>query len=110
MKKRDTPLKTFRQFIEIDDLQEGVLRTGAILVAANASRRAGDDAQRAFETGIRKLRQPIPDADIENQINQLRDIIGSLLTGMIHMQKQIGNHTSADVAGHLLTSKYLKNR
>jgi hypothetical protein len=105
MKKRDTPLKTFREFIEIDDLQERTVRNGSILIAANRSRQSGDDAKKAFEAGINVLRRPVAEGDIEARLDQIRNVIGNLLIGMVHVRAQAGNHLAADVAGHLLREK-----
>ena len=105
MKKRYHSLKTFKEFREADALQEGVARTGSILIAANRSRQSGDDAKKAFEAGINVLRRPVVEGDIEARLNQLRDVIGNLLMGMLHTRAQAGSHLAADVAGHIMIAR-----
>lgn len=105
MKKARKPIKRFKEFCEGSGLNEGVVRSGSILIAANKARRSGDDAQNAFEAGHRSLRKTVPQDDIDARLNQLRDAIGSLFTGMVHMRLQAGSHLAADVAGHLIAAQ-----
>ena len=104
MKNDRKHMQTFKEF-SCGALQEGMLRTGSILIPANRSRQAGDDAKKAFEAGINVLRRPIIEGDIEANLDQLRDALGNLLIGMLHTRAQAGNHLAADVAGHLMNGK-----
>ena len=105
MKKPCKTIKSFRKFCEHDDLNEGVVRTGSLLITANRARRSGDDAQKAFEAGQNSLRRPVHKDDATARLDQLHDALGHLLAGLVHMRQQSGHHLAVDLAGHLLAAQ-----
>ena len=71
---------------EQEDLEERLLRTGAIATYGARSRKEGEDSVRAFKQGQQALRKGIK------------------------QRQQIGAGVAVDVAGHMLAAKARKQR
>ena len=58
-------MKSFEEFLnEEEQLDEGIIRTGAIMSYGSQSRRYGDEAARAFRSGQQELRKAMSDDSV----------------------------------------------
>ncbi|OJI92300.1 hypothetical protein LY10_03175 [Planktotalea frisia] len=59
---------------EQEDLEERLLRTGAIATYGARSRKEGEDSVRAFKQGQQALRKGGPDVDLEDRIKRIEQL------------------------------------
>ncbi|MBL4751949.1 MAG: hypothetical protein JKX71_15465 [Amylibacter sp.] len=103
-------MKSFCQFCEEQEqeqLDEGLIRSGAILAYASKARAEGQQSEKAFRRGIAELSTRKPADSVETRLERMEYALKALLNGLTHQRKQISNAGAVDVAGHLLTSKAL---
>ena len=93
---------------EQEDLDERLLRTGAIVTYGSKSRREGDDAVRAFKQGQQALQKGGTDVDVENHLKRIEQSLDHLFEGLIKQRAQIGSGVAVDVVGHSLSNKRTK--
>ena len=91
-------------------LEEGILRTGAIATYSARSRKEGDDSVRAFKQGQQALRKGGHDVSIEDRVKRIEQSLDHLFDGLIAQRQQIGAGVAVDVVGHTLTAKAQKKR
>jgi len=91
--------------IEQQDLEERLLRTGALATYAARSRKEGDDSVRAFKQGQQALRKGGPDVALEDRVKRIEQALGHLFDGLIAQRQQIGAGVAVDVVGHSLAAK-----
>lgn len=105
-------MKSFEEFLaeEDDMLEEGVIRTGAIMSYGSQSRRYGDDAVRAFRSGQQELRKAISDDSVAERLERIEKSLDALFDGLIKQRQQIGAGVAVSVAGHALAAKARKKR
>ena len=94
---------------EQEDLEERLLRTGAIATYGARARREGEDSVRSFKQGQQTLRNGGPDVDLEDRVKRIEQSLSYLFDGLIAQRKQIGAGVAVDVVGHGLATKR-KNR
>ena len=90
---------------EQEDLEERLLRTGALATYAARSRKEGDDSVRAFKQGQQALRKGGPDVALEDRVKRIEQALGHLFDGLIAQRQQIGAGVAVDVVGHSLAAK-----
>jgi len=90
---------------EQEELEERLLRTGAIGGYAAKARKEGDDSVRAFKQGKQALRKGGPDVALEDRVKRLEQSLDHLFDGLISQRQQIGAGVAVDVAGHMLAAK-----
>jgi hypothetical protein len=95
---------------EQEDLEERLLRTGAIATYGARSRKEGEDSVRAFKQGQQALRKGGPDVDLEDRIKRIEQSLDHLFDGLIAQRQQIGAGVAVDVVGHGLAAKSAKRR
>ena len=95
---------------EQEQLEEGVIRTGAIMSYGTQSRKYGDEAVRAFKQGQQALRKGSVDMNIEDRLKRIEQSLDYLLDGLIAQRQQIGAGVAVDVAGHGLAAKAQNKR
>jgi len=95
---------------EQEDLEERLLRTGAIATYGARSRKEGEDSVRAFKQGQQALRKGGPDVDLEDRIKRIEQSLDHLFDGLIAQRQQIGAGVAVDVAGHSLSAKQKTRR
>ena len=95
---------------EQEDLEERLLRTGAIATYGARSRKEGEGSVRAFKQGQQALRKGGPDVDLEDRIKRIEQSLDYLFNGLIAQRQQIGAGVAVDVAGHMLAAKARKQR
>ena len=91
-----------------EDLEERVLRTGAIVAYGSKSRIEGDEAVRAFKQGKQALQRGGPDVDLEDRIKRIEQSLDHMFVGLIKQRAQIGSGVAVDVVGHSLSNKRTK--
>ena len=102
-------MKSFQEHIASqEDLEERVLRTGAIVAYGSKSRREGDEAVRAFKQGKQALQRGGPDVDLEDRIKRIEQSLDHMFVGLIKQRAQIGSGVAVDVVGHSLSNKRTK--
>ena len=103
-------MKSFIEHIDEQDLEERVLRTGAIVAYGSKSRREGDDAVRAFKQGQQVLQKGGADVDVEDHLKRIEQSLDYLFEGLIKQRAQIGSGVAVDVVGHGFAAKVQKQR
>ena len=69
-------MKSFEEFLnEEEQLDEGIIRTGAIMSYGSQSRKAGDDAVRAFRSGQETLRRGSHEQSVEEQLERIVSVV-----------------------------------
>lgn len=105
-------MKSFEEFLaeEEQQLEEGIIRTGAIMSYGAQSRKAGDEAVRAFRSGQETLRRGSGEQTVEERLERIEGALDALFDGLIKQRQQIGAGVAVDVAGHMLAAKARKKR
>lgn len=99
-------MKSFEEFCATDDmLEEGIIRTGAIVAYGSKSRREGDEAVRAFRHGQQALHKGGADVDLEDRVKRIEQSLDHLFNGLISLRQQIGSTVALDLTGHLLSAQ-----
>ena len=95
---------------EHENLEERLIRTGAIATYGARSRKEGEDSVRAFKQGQQALRKGGPDVALEDRVKRIEQSLDHLFDGVIAQRQQIGAGVAVDVAGHMLAVKARKKR
>ena len=104
-------MKSFDEFLtEQEQLEEGIIRVGAIATYGAQSRRYGDEAVRAFRNGQQALRAGARDDTAEARLERIENALDALFDGLMAQRKQIGSGVAVDVVGHTLAAKARKKR
>ena len=96
--------------VEQEELEERLLRTGAIAAYAARSRKEGDASVRAFKQAQQALRTGEADIRLEDRVKRIEQSLNHLFDGLIAQRQQIGAGVAVDVAGHMLAVKARKKR
>jgi len=96
--------------VEQEDLEERLLRTGAIATYGARSRKEGDASVRAFKQGQQALRKGGPDVALDDRVKRIEQSLDHLFDGLIAQRQQIGAGVAVDVVGHGLAAKSTKRR
>ena len=89
-------------------LEEGILRTGAIATYSARSRKEGDDSVRAFKQGQQALQRGGPEVELEDRVKRIEQSLDHMFEGLIKQRAQIGSGVAVDVVGHSLSNKRTK--
>ena len=95
---------------EQEELEERLLRTGAIATYGARARKEGDASVRAFKQGQQALRKAMSDNTVEGRLERIEKSLDALFVGLIKQRQQIGAGVAVDVAGHMLAAKARKKR
>ena len=95
---------------EQEELEERLLRTGAIATYGARARKEGDASVRAFKQSQQALRKGGPDVSIEDRVKRIEQSLDHLFDGLIAQRQQIGAGVAVDVVGHGLAAKSAKRR
>ena len=90
---------------ERNELEERLLRTGAIATYAARSRKEGDDSVRAFKQGKQALNKGGANMTTEDRVKRIEQSLDHLFGGLIAQRQQIGAGVAVDVVGHGLAAK-----
>ena len=96
-------MKSF-QSLQIE-LDERVVRAGAVAAFGMKSRREGDVSVQAYRRGQQALRKGGRDVSVEQRLARIESALDALLDGLVKQRAQIGSGVAVDVAGHTLASK-----
>jgi len=95
---------------EQEELEERLLRTGAIATYGARARKEGDASVRAFKQGQQALRKGGLEVSIEDRVKRIEQSLDLLFDGLIAQRQQIGAGVAVDVIGHGLAAKSAKRR
>jgi hypothetical protein len=99
-------MKSFEEFMtEQEQLEEGIIRTGAIASYGAQSRKYGDEAVRAFRSGQEMMRRGSSEMTAEERLERIEGALNALFDGLIKQRQQIGASTAVSIAGHTLAAK-----
>ena len=96
--------------VEQEELEERLIRAGAIAAYGAKARNEGDASVRAFKQGQQALRTGGADVGLEERVKRIEQSLSHLFDGLIAQRQQIGAGVAVDVAGHMLAAKARKQR
>ena len=108
-------MMSFQEFVEepdfeAEELEEGVVRSGALIAFSGKSKTHGDKAEKHFRDAITALNTAPSKGDaVEQRLIRLEKAIFALSAGLIEQRKQIGAGVAVNLTGHLLTNKSLNS-
>lgn len=94
-------MKSFTEFQEEQELDEGIIRSGSVATFAARSATAGKKAEKAYRKGLLALN----DASNGDELDRISAALKAILAGHMHQAKQISNHVTLDTIGHLSNGK-----
>ena len=101
-------MMSFQGFAE--ELEEGIVRTGALVAFSGQSKSHGDKAEKHFRDAMTALNTAPAKGDaVEQRLLRIEKAIFALSAGLIEQRKQIGAGIAVDLTGHLLTNKSLSS-
>jgi len=106
---------SFQDFVEepdfeAEELEEGIVRTGALVAFSGKSKTHGDKAEKHFRDAMTALNTaPAKGDPVQQRLIRLEKAIFALSAGLIEQRKQIGAGIAVDLTGHLLTNKSLSS-
>lgn len=104
-------MMSFEEFLtEQKQLEEGIIRSGAIASYGSQSRKYGDEAVRAFRSGQQTLKRGAGELTTEERLERIEGALDALFDGLIKQRQQIGAGVAVGVAGHMLAAKARKKR
>jgi hypothetical protein len=99
-------MKGFKEYVsERQDLQEGLIRTTALLAWSNQSKTFGDKAGRAFTEAKGILGTSAPADTLSDQVQRIQKALVLMCDGMLALRQQAGSAVAMNLTGHLLTSQ-----
>ena len=108
-------MMSFQEFVEepdfeTEELEEGIVRSGALIAFSGKSKTHGDKAEKHFRDVMTALNTaPAKGEAVEQRLIRLEKAIFALSTGLIEQRKQIGAGVAVNLTGHLLTNKRLSS-
>ena len=96
--------------VEQEELEERLLRTGAIATYGARARKEGDASVRAFKQSQQALRKGGLEIDLEDRVKRIEQALDYLFVGLIAQRQQIGAGVAVDVVGHGLAARSAKSR
>jgi len=110
-------MMSFQDFVEEPDfedtpeeLEEGIVRTGALVAFSGKSKTHGDKAEKHFRDAMTALNTAPSKGDaVEQRLLRIEKAIFALSAGLIEQRKQIGAGIAVNLTGHLLTNKSLSS-
>ena len=108
-------MMSFQEFVEepdfeTEELEEGIVRSGALIAFSGKSKTHGDKAEKHFRDVMTALNTAPAKGDaVEQRLIRLEKAIFALSAGLIDQRRQIGAGIAVDLTGHLLTNKSLSS-
>jgi signal transduction histidine kinase len=88
-------MKSFRTFMaEQQDLDEAVVRKGAVAAYALQGRKNGNNAVRSYNKAKQTLKTSVNSTNLDQKADKLLSAIMHLLDGLVATRKQIGSVSS----------------
>ena len=95
-------MRTFKKFIEQQDLEEDIVRKGAVSLYAIQGKRHGDTAVRHFKKAQQSLTKQQSNSTIEERIGAIEVYLTILSDGLIEIRNQIGSVSAQITSSHLV--------
>jgi hypothetical protein len=95
-------MKRLKEYVSEDlDLQEGLIRTTALLAWSNQSKTFGDKATRAFTEAKGIVGTSTPSNTLGDQVQRIQKALGLMCDGMVALRQQAGSAVAMNLTGHL---------
>jgi len=95
-------MRSFKEHIEAEQLEERVIRKGAVTAYASSGKRHGDDAVKRYQTAKRLLTTNIVSKSTEEKVDIIIAALVQISDGLISNRKQIGSVSAQITAVSLL--------
>ena len=95
-------MRSFREHIEAEQLDERIIRKGAVTAYASSGKRNGDDAVKRYQTAKRLLTTNIEGKSSEEKVDIILAALVQISDGLILNRKQIGSVSAQITAVSLL--------
>ena len=95
-------MKSFKEHIEAEHLDERIIRKGAVAAYASSGKRHGDDAVKKYQTAKRLLTTNIESKTTEEKVDIILATLVQISDGLISNRKQIGSVSAQITAVSLL--------
>lgn len=96
----------FKEYLaESERLNEGFIRSAALLGWSNKSKVDGDRAVAAFRRGQEALRRGSNEQTADARLKRVEGSLEALFDGLTSLRQQIGSTVALNLTGHLLSSQ-----
>ena len=95
-------MRSFKEHIEAEQLDERIIRKGAVTAYASSGKRHGDDAVKRYQTAKRLLTTNIEGKTTEEKVDIILAALVQISDGLISNRKQIGSVSAQITAVSLL--------
>ena len=95
-------MRSFKEHIEAEQLDERIIRKGAVSAYASSGKRHGDDAVKRYQTAKRLLTTNIDNKSTEEKVDIIIAALVQISDGLISNRKQIGSVSAQITAVSLL--------
>ena len=84
-------MRSFREHIEAEQLDERIIRKGAVTAYASSGKRHGDDAVKRYQNAKRLLTTNIGSKSTEEKVDIILAALVQISDGLISNRQQIGS-------------------
>ena len=95
-------MRSFKEHIEAEQLEERVIRKGAVAAYASSGKRHGDDAVKKYQTAKRLLTTNIESKSTEEKVDVIIAALVQISDGLVSNRQQIGSVSAQITAVSLL--------
>ena len=98
-------MMSFKQYLVAQPLEEGFMRSAALLGWSNKSKLDGDRSVAAFQAGKRALLAVKSSDKLDDQVKRSQAALALLFDGLTSLRQQIGSSVALNLTGHLLAAQ-----
>lgn len=98
-------MMSFKQYLAAQSLEEGFMRSAALLAWSNKSKSDGDKSVAAFQAGKRALLAGKSSDTLDDQVKRSQEALALLFDGLTSLRQQIGSSVALNLTGHLLAAQ-----
>lgn len=98
-------MMSFKQYLLAQTLEEGFVRSAALLAWSNKSKSDGDKSVAAFQAGKRALLAGKSSDTLDDQVKRTQAALALLFDGLISLRQQTGSSVAMNLTGHLLAAQ-----
>ena len=98
-------MMSFKQYLAAQPLEEGFVRSAALLAWSNKSKADGDRAASTFQAGKRALLAVKSSDTLDDQVKRTQAALALLFDGLTLLRQQIGSSVALNLTGHLLAAQ-----
>ena len=95
-------MKSFKEHIEAEQLDERIIRKGAVTAYASSGKRHGDDAVKRYQTAKRLLTTNIEGKTTEEKVDIILAALVQISDGLVSNRQQMGSVSAQITAVSLL--------